>query len=499
MRLIFVMLMKKKTIAVIGAGIAGIACAIRLRSQGHDVAVFEANHYPGGKLTAFSEKGYRFDMGPSLFTMPQFVEDLFKVANQPILDYFSYKKKQVVCNYFYEDGTSFSALANIDEFAEEASKTFNVEKATLLDYLNRSKKKYDLTASLFLEKSLHKTSTYLSGETLKAIFNINALDINTTLDDLNSKVFKDERLVQFYNRFATYNGSSAYQTPGIMSMIPHLEQYYGTYFPEGGMHSITQSLFQLSKDIGVVYHFNKKVDEIIVANNKIKGIKVGEDFIASDIVISNADVVPTYRHLLSKHKAPEKILQQPRSSSALIFYWGVKKQFPQLDLHNIFFSKDYKAEFDYIFNKKDVYHDPTVYINITAKEEPSDAPEGCENWFVMINVPSNTGQDWDAIIEKARLQIKNKLKRLLKVDLETLIDYESILDPRLIESRTQSYQGALYGASSNNKYAAFLRHPNFKGSIKNLFFCGGSVHPGGGIPLCLLSGKIVAELIEKQA
>lgn len=490
--------MKTKKIIIIGAGIAGLSAAIRLKSQGHTVSVFEANDYPGGKLTAFSNKGYRFDMGPSLFTMPQFVEDLFKVANKPIVDYFEYKKKTVVCNYFYEDGTRFSALADIDQFAEEASKTFNVEKQTLIAYLKKSRRKYNLTSSLFLEKSLHKPSTYFTKETLRAIFNVNALDINTTLADYNSKVFKDKRLVQFYNRFATYNGSSPYQTPGIMSMIPHLEQYYGTYFPKGGMHSITQSLFQLSKDIGVAYHFNSNVEEILTENNAAVGISVNDTLVHADIVVSNSDVVPTYRHLLKQHKAPEKILQQPRSSSALIFYWGIKKEFPELDLHNIFFSEDYETEFDYIFNKKDVYHDPTVYINITSKDEPNDAPKGCENWFVMINVPSNTGQDWDETINKSRNAIKAKLSRLLQEDIEPLIDYENILDPRLIESRTQSFQGALYGASSNNKYAAFLRHPNFKSTIRNLYFCGGSVHPGGGIPLCLLSGKIVSELIENQ-
>ena len=177
---------------------------------------------------------------------------------------------------------------------------------------------------------------------------------------------------------------------------------------------------------------------------------------------------------------------------------GIKKEFPQLDLHNIFFSEDYETEFDYIFNKKDVHDDPTVYVNISSKDEKSDAPKDCENWFTMVNVPSNTGQNWDKIIERTRKNITAKLSRLLGEDVSKLIEFESILDPRTIESKTQSYQGALYGASSNNKYAAFLRHPNFKSSIKNLYFCGGSVHPGGGIPLCLLSGKIVSELIEKS-
>lgn len=489
--------MKQKKIVIIGAGIAGLSASIRLQSQGHKVEVYEANNYPGGKLTAFEEKGFRFDMGPSLFTMPQFVEDIFKAAKKPIEPYFQYKKKSVVCNYFYEDGTTFSAHANQKQFAKQASKTFDVEEKTVLKYLEQSKTKYDLTASLFLEKSLHKASTYLSKDTVNAIFRINSLDINTTLADYNAEVFKDERLQQFYNRFATYNGSSPYQTPGIMSMIPHLEQYFGTYIPKGGMHQISMSLFRLAMDIGVNFHFNSKVEKILVEKKRAVGIVVKGEDISADIVVTNSDVVPTYRHLLKEHKAPEKVLQQPRSSSALIFYWGISKQFPELDLHNIFFSNDYKTEFDYIFNKKDVHHDPTVYINITSKDEPNDAPKGCENWFTMINVPSNTGQDWDSIITEARKNIIAKVSRLLKEDIYQLIQCEAILEPRTIESRTQSYQGALYGASSNNKYAAFLRHPNFKQSIKNLYFCGGSVHPGGGIPLCLLSGKIVSELIEK--
>ncbi|MFD1063552.1 1-hydroxycarotenoid 3,4-desaturase CrtD [Winogradskyella litorisediminis] len=489
--------MKNQSVVIIGAGIAGLASAIRLKAKGFKVSVYEANSYPGGKLAAFSENGYRFDMGPSLFTMPQFVEDLFKVANVDISNYFQYKKKEVVCNYFYEDGTTFSAVADEKEFAKNAENTFNVKAEDLETYFKQSKRKYDLTASLFLEKSLHKFSTYFSKDTLKAIFNVGSLDIDTTLDAYNSKMLKDERLVQFFNRFATYNGSSPYQTPGIMSMIPHLEQYFGTYFPKGGMHSISMSLFQLAKDIGVDFYFNTKVERIITDKNKAIGIQISGEKVFSDIVVSNSDIVPTYRKLLKEEKAPEKILNQPRSSSALIFYWGIKKEFRQLDLHNIFFSEDYKTEFNYIFNRKEVHNDPTVYINITSKEEKGDAPESCENWFTMINVPSNTGQDWDKIIKQARENIIKKVSRLLKEDISKLIEFEAILDPRTIESKTQSYQGALYGASSNNKYAAFLRHPNFKSSIKNLYFCGGSVHPGGGIPLCLLSGKIVSDLIAK--
>lgn len=489
---------KKQKAIIIGAGIGGLATAIRLRAKGLSVTVFEANAYFGGKLTAFSENGFRFDMGPSLFTMPQFIEELFTVSKKDISSYFSYTKKDTVCNYFYEDGTTFSAKAKVEEFAENAATSFDVEKQVVLDYFKESKKKYDLTASLFLEKSLHKLKTFLSSDTIKAISQINKLHINESLAHYNASKFQDEKLIQLFNRFATYNGSSPYKTPGIMSMIPHLEQYFGTYFPKGGMHEITKSLFNLAKDLGVHFKFNTSVKDIIVDKKKAVGVTTKNEVYYAKYIISNADVVPTYRKLLMKQKAPEKILSQPRSSSALIFYWGIAKEFKQLDLHNIFFSKNYKEEFDYIFNKNSVCNDPTVYINITSKEEKADAPKNHENWFVMVNVPSNTGQNWDEIIEKTKQNVIKKISKILKEDIAKLIVYESVLDPRKIESNTQSYQGALYGASSNNKYAAFLRHPNFSQKIKNLYFCGGSVHPGGGIPLCLLSGKIVANLITKN-
>ena len=483
---------------VISAGIAGLSVAIRLQNAGFIVEVFESNDYPGGKLTDFSKNGYRFDMGPSLFTMPQFIEELFSISRKNSKDYFSYKKKETTCNYFFKDGTTFEAKSDVHKFAKSAAKTFNVDEDQLLLYFSRSKKKYELTSTLFLEKSLHKFSTYFTKDTIKAIFNINSLDINSTLHDYNTKSFKDSRLVQLFDRFATYNGSSPYQTPGIMSMIPHLEQYYGTFFPTGGMHSITQSIYQLALDLGVKFHFNSKVDKIHISNKKAIGISSNERDFFSDIVISNSDVVPTYRSLLKGQKSPEKTLRQPRSSSALIFYWGIRKEFHALDLHNIFFSEDYNQEFKYIFKKQQVYNDPTVYVNITSKENKSDAPKGCENWFVMVNVPSNTGQDWDNIINNVRSNILKKLSISLSVNIEDLIETETVLDPRLIESKTNSYQGALYGASSNNKFAAFLRHPNFSQQISNLYFCGGSVHPGGGIPLCLLSGKIVSDLILKN-
>jgi phytoene desaturase len=274
-----------------------------------------------------------------------------------------------------------------------------------------------------------------------------------------------------------------------------LEQEYGTFVPEGGMEQIALSLFELAKRKGVTFHLGEKVEEILLEEKKAVGVKTQSQFLNADIVLSNMDVFPTYKKLLKGVATPERILSQERSSSAVIFYWGIQKKFDQLDLHNIFFSEDYKAEFDAIFNQKTPSDDFTVYVNITSKDVPSDAPQGGENWFVMINTPADYGQDWGQIKRELREKTIDKLNRILKVDLRPLIQEEAVLTPPLIQQKTSSHLGALYGSSSNDKMAAFLRHPNFTPKIKNLYFCGGSVHPGGGIPLCLLSAKIATDLI----
>lgn len=482
---------------VIGAGIGGIAAALRLNKLGYEVTVLEANGYPGGKLHALEKGGYRFDLGPSLFTMPHLVTELFELYGIDSKRCFEYYKKDIICNYFWEGGLRFSAKADMESFIEEASKVFNEPQAHIASYLKQNKTKYDLTANLFLEKSLHKLNTYLSRQTVKAILQLGKLHVNDSLNSVNQKKFKNQKLVQLFNRYATYNGSSPYKTPGIMSMIPHLEMHYGTFFPKGGMHRISMSLYELAVAQKIDFRFKEKVIAINVENEKAIGVKTERQTFEAEVIVSNMDIFPTYKKLLKDEKHPKKVLQQERSSSALIFYWGITKPFPELDLHNIFFSDSYQEEFQHIFESKTLHNDPTVYINITCKEHPSDAPAGHENWFVMINAPGNYDQDWETLKTRARTAIISKLNRILDIDLDSLITTEHILDPVGIEQNTSSYRGSLYGAASNDKFAAFLRHPNFSNQIKNLYFCGGSVHPGGGIPLCLLSAKIVGDLVPK--
>jgi phytoene dehydrogenase-like protein len=254
-------------------------------------------------------------------------------------------------------------------------------------------------------------------------------------------------------------------------------------------------LYKLACRHGVSFYFNKPVERIIQSDDKVQGVVVDNQNISADVVLSNVDAYFTHKHLLANDESANKLLRQERSSSALIFYWGIKRIFPQLGLHNIFFSGDYNAEFDHIFKFKKPYTDPTIYINITSKYEPGvHAPDGCENWFVMINMPACTDLS-PLAIENCKKSILSRLSRQLKVDVASLIDSEAILDPATIQLKTGSYMGSLYGTSSNSTWAAFLRHPNFSKNIKGLYFTGGSVHPGGGIPLCLRSAKIVSELI----
>jgi phytoene desaturase len=311
----------------------------------------------------------------------------------------------------------------------------------------------------------------------------------------NTSAFSDTKTIQLFNRYATYNGSNPYKAPATLNVIPHLEFHFGAYFPTEGMYSITKALVRLAEDCGVQFVYDSVVAEINLKSGKVTGVTVNGAFEPADFVVSNMDAWFTYKKLLPNQLAPQRTLEQERSSSALIFYWGINKVFPELELHNIFFSEEYRKEFDVLWKERSIYHDPTVYINITSKHKPDDAPAGCENWFVMINVPANSGQDWDKLIAEAKKNVLQKLSRILKMDVAQAIITERILDPRTIESKTSSYQGSLYGTSSNNKFAAFLRHPNFSSSISGLYFVGGSVHPGGGIPLALLSAKIAGELL----
>jgi phytoene desaturase len=489
-----------KNAIIIGSGVGGLAMAIRLAVKGYTVSVYEKNNMPGGKLHAFNLNGFKFDAGPSLFTQPQNLIDLFNAASEDINDYLTYKAVENSCTYFFADGTKVNAYTNLKMLATELQSTLNVPASATITYLQRANDLYKNIGTIFLNHSLHKTKTWFNKKIVNALRVVRLSYLTKTLHKYNQQYFKNTKAEQIFNRFATYNGSNPYSAPAMLSMIPHLELNEGTYYPNGGMVSITNALFTLAQKKGVQFFFNTNVTSIINNGKKVLGITVDNKNILANVVVSNADIFFTYSKLLQAPIKAKKVLKQERSSSAIVFYWAVNKNIPNLGLHNIIFSNNYKAEFEHIFKFKSVATDCTIYINITSKEDPTQAPSGTENWFVMVNAPANIGQNWQALIQQIRPVIIAKINATLaqhgfKINIEDFIVAEEILEPQGIEAATQSYMGSLYGTSSNSRFAAFLRHPNKSRQFNNLYFVGGSVHPGGGIPLCLKSAQIAADLV----
>ena len=478
---------------IIGSGIGGLATAIRLARQGIDVQVYEATERPGGKISERKFDGFRFDTGPSLLTLPSLVLDLLdEDLRLPI------KKLDIITRYFYEDGLRLDAYSDGIKMAKEMGDKFHVPQERVTGYLEKAATVYDLTADLFIFGSFHRLKSLARLKSIKTLLNFRKLKAFDSLHDFNKQELKEKRLVQLFDRYATYNGSNPYQSPATLSVISHLEHNLGAFIPKEGMSSIIGAMVQQAARLGIKFHYRQPVRKVECEEGKVKGVWVNKGFIPCDIIVSNVDIHRFYSFLLPDCGRFKKITRQERSSSALVFFWGMRGTSPDLDIHNIFFSARYKEEFDHLFHKKQVFDDPTVYVYISSKYRKEDAPEGCENWFVMINAPAHTGQHWKEIIEQTRVQILQKLERMLGRNLKDEILKEEVLSPPEIESRTGSVNGSIYGSSSNSRYSSFNRHANFRSDISGLYFVGGSVHPGGGIPLCLSSASIVDGLVKEQ-
>ncbi len=369
-------IMNNKKACVIGAGIAGIASAIRLAHQGWQVTVLEKNTYPGGKLSHFTKGGYEFDAGPSLFTQPKNIEDLFALCGEKTTDYFQFEAVPIACKYFFPNGKIVNAYTDKDKFAVEMQTCVGEPACNITDYLKDAENCYTYIGELFVDYSLHKRKLFPFKRIFPALAKTKFRYLFSSLHEYNSTRFSKKETIQMFNRYATYNGSNPYTAPGMLSLIPHLEQNEGTFYPKGGMISITNALVNLAAKMNVTFFYGEEVNKIEVIDNKASQVITKSTTYDCDIVVSNMDVYYTYKKLLNEEFKAKEVLKQERSSSAFIFYWGMKKSFDQLHLHNIFFTKDYEEEFNTIFNKKTMYHDPTVYINITSKMEAGQAKAG---------------------------------------------------------------------------------------------------------------------------
>ena len=333
-----------KSISIIGSGLGGLSAAIRLAHSGYDVTVFEKNSTPGGKARSLMLNGYRFDTGPSLLTMPFVIEELFTSVGEDPAKWVTLNKLSNLCKYFYPDGTVLNAYSDITEFAKEIETNTNEKPESLYKYLKYCKNIYDLTADIFLFNNLYSLKTYSNIKALKTFFRLPKIDSLRTMNEANRSFFKDEHIIQLFNRYATYNGSDPYKCPATLNIISHVEYSIGGYFITGGMHMLTDALYSLALKKGVKFSFNSPVTKIITEGKQVKGIVTGGKKIFSDVIISNADVYQTYGKLLNDNhtKAAKKYNKLEPSSSALVFYWGVNITSDKLDTHNILFSENYK-------------------------------------------------------------------------------------------------------------------------------------------------------------
>ena len=419
--------MQKGRVGIVGAGLGGLAVALRLSAAGWKVQLFEKQEGPGGK--AFSERigGYRFDTGPSLLTLATVFEELFEATGARLSDYLEVERLDEICHYFYPDGTRLSSYGEIGRFAEELEEKTGEPRENVLRYFDYSKRIHDITAELFLRRSLHDPATYWSKRFFASLLQLGRIDAMKTMDEAHRRFFDSPKVQQLFNRYATYNGSSPYKTPATLNIIPYVEYGLGAYAVMEGIYAIPKALERRAEELGVEIRYGTTVRRIVTAvgdGERVTGLETEEGFHPFDVVISDADVKPTYRHLLKDPEAPllKRYERLEPSSSGMVFYWGVKREFPELGLHNIFFSSDYEREFSEVFDEGRAPTDPTIYINITSKVTPGDAPAGGENWFVLVNVPPDRGQQWEAEAERVRATVLRRLSRELGVEVELLLE-----------------------------------------------------------------------------
>ncbi len=486
-----------KKIIVIGAGLGGLSAAIRLAESGFDVTVLEKNETVGGKVNSVEAHGYKFDTGASLLTMRHVFEDLFDFCGKRIEDYLTIVPLDPLCRYFWTDKTVFDASSNIEKTAREIERIAPQDVKDFHRYLSDSRRKYEIAEKTFLAHSLNDLPKLLRPKYLKDLLAISSMK---TLDAHHHAFFQSEKLQQLFNRFATYNGSSPYQTPATFALVPFVEFGLGAWYVRGGIYEIPKALARLANESGVKIQTDCAVAEIIVENKKAVGVRLenGEIF-KSDYVVANSDAIETYRNLLDEKFFNEKLDRREPSCSGFVLLLGVKQKFPQLAHHNIFFSDDYKAEFDALFTDLRPAANPTIYICATSQTDATQSPENCENLFVLVNAPYTSSKtDWKIEAPSYRDLIIKKLENCGLEDLESSIEFEQIITPEDFEDKYRTNRGSIYGVSSNGIFSAFLRVPNKSKKVESLYFVGGATHPGGGMPLVLLSGKMAAEMIARE-
>lgn len=481
---------------VVGAGVGGLAVAIRLRAAGHDVTVLERRDVVGGKLATLRRDGYTFDLGPSLVTLPHVFDDVFRAAGTSLEDEVELVRLDPQFHYHWRDGSSLTVhddadatAAAFDEFEPGAGEQWRRFDA-------RGRRIWDVAERTFFAGPMSNPFALL--KRMRSPRDLTSIDPLRTLHSAASATFDDDRLVQWAGRYATYSGSSPYESPATLACIPHVEARHGCWYPMGGLDALRQALERVAVDTGVDVRTGADVTRITVVEpsaserrkaGRVRGVElVDGTTLDAEHVVANVDAEHLYADLLPDDAALKQVRRADRSTSGFVLCLGVRGATPGVGHHNVWFSESYAAEYNDLDAGRPAA-DPTIYACVSSVTDPTQAPQGCENWFVLVNAPAGAEIDEAAYGNLV-------LDRLAAngVDLRQRIEFVHAMTPSIIAERYRSPGGAIYGTSSNGRRAAFVR-PGNRGAREGLYLVGGSSHPGGGLPLVATSARIVAEMI----
>jgi phytoene desaturase len=483
----------------------GMACAARLASKGHTVQVFEHDKTWGGKLGRVEHEGYKFDTGPSLFTLPAVYRDLFLKTGAALEESIEIVELETAFRYQFADGTVLKMPGTgIGRCAEAIGDTLGGQSADQWrSFMRRAAQMWSVTRKPFLESELHglKSLMALSWR----VNDIRTIAPTRTLREMATHYLEDPRLITLVDRYATYTGSDPRQAPAALATVPYIEQMFGAYHVAGGLRELGRALYERAVSIGVTFEFGATVANI-ATEPMVSGVTLEDGrFFSADIVVANSDASNVYEHLLSskaqrRTSSAKKALNKATPSlSGFVVLQAMAGSTPDLEHHNVFFPENYEDEFDSIFGiGKEVspVADPTIYI--CSPNDAEMSPAGNESWFILINAPRHdprNGVDWsDPDLKHSYTQ--QILTALAKrgITTENRISWQQAVTPADLERNTLAPGGSIYGTSSNGMRSAFLRPENVT-KIPNLYLVGGSSHPGGGLPLVGMSAEIVANHI----
>jgi phytoene desaturase len=486
-------------IVIIGAGVGGLATAIYLSRQGHRVVVLEKNQRIGGKLNIIQEKGYTFDTGPTLFTMPWIVRDLFAAANRNQDDYFEIAMLEPLFRCYWPDGKEFEVSQCFPTTVRELEKLTPEDVPNYFRFVAHIADIYKRVAGPFLFEPFSGLRDFLRPQLVSDGLRIDAFQ---SVYQVLERYFRSPHLRQVFSRYPTYNGSSPYEAPGTFNVIAYVELVYGGWYVRGGMYQLARALQRVLEELGVEIRTSSEVSEIIVQNGAATGVRLtnGEE-IESACVVANSDPHYTYKNLLpGQEKVVRSIERLQPSASGFIMLLGIDKIYDQLRHHTLFFNEENRHEFDSIFGQGIPATNPSIYACTTSVSDPSLAPEGGMNMFLLINAPSLNGKtDWDKETQAYGDAMIRKLEERGLPDLSNHIVVRKVITPLDMYRHYNAAYGSIYGVSSNSLLSAFLRPSMRSRTLKRLYFVGGGTHPGGGIPMVILSGKTAAQHIASDA